>query len=71
MIATLQTGSPTTIGFKLSGKLHHGDYKSFVPTVEAVLAAQGKVRLFAQCHWALQNQPAGGASKPASWVHAW
>jgi hypothetical protein len=23
------------------------------------------------CHWALQNQPAGGASKPASWVHAW
>ena len=48
MIATLQTGSPTTIGFKLSGKLHHGDYKSFVPTVEAVLAAQGKVRLFAQ-----------------------
>jgi hypothetical protein len=23
------------------------------------------------CHWALQNQPVGGASKPASWVHAW
>jgi hypothetical protein len=24
----------------------------------------------AVCHWALQNQPPGGASKPASWVHA-
>lgn len=48
MIETLQTGSPKTIGFKLSGKLHHEDYKSFVPAVEAVLAAQGKVRLFAQ-----------------------
>jgi hypothetical protein len=25
----------------------------------------------ADCHWALQNQPVGGASKPASWVHVW
>ncbi|MGA2617627.1 MAG: aldo/keto reductase [Thermoguttaceae bacterium] len=24
-----------------------------------------------ECHWALQNQPPGGASKPASSVHAW
>ena len=48
MIETLQTDFPKTVGFKLSGKLHHEDYKSFVPAVEAVLAAQGKVRLFAQ-----------------------
>ncbi len=46
MIETIQTDSPKTIGFKLSGKLHHDDYKSFVPIVESFLAAEGKVRLF-------------------------
>jgi len=30
-----------------------------------------EIRGLKSCHWALQNQPAGGASKPASWVHAW
>jgi hypothetical protein len=24
-----------------------------------------------ECHWALQNQPPRGASKPANWLHAW
>lgn len=48
MIETLQTGSPKTIGFKLSGKLHDEDYESFIPTVEAILAAEGKVRLFVE-----------------------
>ena len=48
MIETLQMDSPKTIGFKLSGKLHDEDYKSFVPTVETFLAAEGKVRLFVQ-----------------------
>lgn len=48
MIETLQMDSPKTIGFKLSGKLHDEDYKSFVPTMETVLAAEGKVRLFVQ-----------------------
>jgi hypothetical protein len=47
MIETIQTGSPKTIGFKLSGKLHDEDYKTFVPTVETLLA-EGKVRLFVQ-----------------------
>lgn len=48
MIETLQMDSPKTIGFRLSGKLHDEDYKSFVPTMETVLAAEGKVRLFVQ-----------------------
>jgi hypothetical protein len=48
MIERLQTGSPKIIGFKLSGKLHDEDYKTFVPAVEAAVAGKGKVRLFAQ-----------------------
>lgn len=48
MIQTIQTEFPQTIGFKLSGKLHDEDYKSFVPTVETFLAGKGKVRLFVQ-----------------------
>gem|GEM_PF-329656 len=37
-----------TIGFKLSGKLHDEDYKTFVPLVDAELASGGKVNLLAQ-----------------------
>jgi hypothetical protein len=48
MIETLQTGSPKIVGFKLHGKLHDEDYKSFVPAIDAALAAEGKLRLFAQ-----------------------
>jgi hypothetical protein len=48
MIETLQTGSPKIVGFRLTGKLHDEDYKSFVPTVEATLATEGTVRMFAQ-----------------------
>ena len=48
MIETLETGSPKIVGFKLHGKLHDEDYKSFVPAVDAAVAAEGKVRLFAQ-----------------------
>ena len=29
------------------------------------------IRGFDECHWALQNQPARGASKPANLFHAW
>jgi hypothetical protein len=47
MIETLQTTSPKVIGFRLTGKLHDEDYKSFVPAVDAV-ATQGRVRLLAQ-----------------------
>ncbi len=48
MIEPIQTGSPKIVGFKLRGKLHDEDYKTFVPAVEAAVAAEGKLRLFAQ-----------------------
>ncbi len=50
MIEQLQTGSPQVLGFKLSGKLHDADYKTFVPAVDAAIAKEGKVRLLAQFH---------------------
>ena len=46
MIATIETGSPRVVGFKLSGTLHDEDYQQFVPTMETILTAAGTVRLF-------------------------
>jgi hypothetical protein len=48
MIATIETGSPKVVGLKLSGRLHDDDYKQFVPSMETILTAEGKVRLFIQ-----------------------
>jgi hypothetical protein len=48
MIETLQTGDANIVGFRLSGKLHDEDYKTFVPAIEARLTAVEKVRLFVQ-----------------------
>ena len=48
MIETIETGSAKVVGFRLSGKLHNEDYQSFVPKMEAIVAAEGKVRLLAQ-----------------------
>jgi hypothetical protein len=48
MIETISTNLPKTLAFKLSGKLHDEDYKTFVPTVESFLATEGKARLFVQ-----------------------
>ena len=48
MIETIQTGIPNVVGFKLCGKLHDEDYKQFVPTMETILTAEGRVRLFVQ-----------------------
>ena len=42
MIATIETGSPKVVGFRLSGKLHDEDYQQFVPTMETILTARGK-----------------------------
>jgi hypothetical protein len=36
------------VGLKLSGKLHDEDFRQFVPTMETILTAAGKVRLFLQ-----------------------
>ncbi len=46
MIETIETGSPNVVGFKLCGKLHDEDYQKFVPKMETILTAEGKVRLF-------------------------
>lgn len=50
MIEQLPSGSEKILGFKLSGKLHDADYKTFVPAVDAAVAKQGAVRLLAQFH---------------------
>lgn len=39
-----------TVGFKLSGKLHDDDYKTFVPLIDAEIAKSGKVNVLAQFH---------------------
>ena len=49
MIEQLPSPSDKVLGFRLSGKLHDEDYKTFVPAVDAA-AAGGKVRLLAQFH---------------------
>jgi hypothetical protein len=49
MIETTETGSPKVLGLKLCGRLHDEDYKQFVPRMETILTAEGKVRLFVQC----------------------
>ena len=48
MIETIETGSPKVVGLKLTGKLHDEDYRRFVPMIESILTAEGKVRLFVQ-----------------------
>jgi hypothetical protein len=50
MIEKLPTTADHILGFRLSGKLHDADYKHFVPAVDAVIAAHGKVRLLAEFH---------------------
>ena len=49
MIEQLPSPSEKILGFKLSGKLHDEDYKTFVPAIDAA-AQDGKVRLLAQFH---------------------
>jgi hypothetical protein len=50
MIEQLPESSGKILGFKMSGKLHDEDYKTFVPLIDAVVAKEGKVRLLAQFH---------------------
>jgi SpoIIAA-like len=50
MIEPLPRESTKALGFKLSGKLHDEDYKTFVPLVDKAIAAQGKVRMLAWFH---------------------
>jgi hypothetical protein len=48
MIEQLPSPSDKILGFKMSGKLHDDDYKTFGPVVEAAVAKVGKIRLLAQ-----------------------
>ena len=48
MIEQIPTSADKVLAFKLSGKLHDADYKTFVPLIDAAIAKEGKVRLFAQ-----------------------
>lgn len=48
MIEKLQPEKENVIAFRLTGKLHDEDYKSFVPEVEALIAREGKIRLLLQ-----------------------
>jgi hypothetical protein len=50
MIERLTGGSEKVLGFKISGKLHDEDYKTFVPLIDDAIAKEGKVRLLAQFH---------------------
>ena len=50
MIEQLKSGADEILGFKLSGKLHDADYKTFVPAVDAAVTKHGKVRILAQFH---------------------
>src|SRR5260370_37452143 len=50
MIEVLASPSEKVLGFKMSGKLHDADYKTFVPLIDTAIAKQGKVRLLAQFH---------------------
>jgi hypothetical protein len=50
MIEVLPSPADKILAFKLSGKLHDADYKTFVPLVDAAIAEQGKVRMLAQFH---------------------
>jgi hypothetical protein len=49
MIEQLPSPAANVVGFKLSGKLHDADYKSFTPAIDEA-AKVGKVRLLAQFH---------------------
>ena len=50
MIEELKGSHEKVIGFKLSGKLHDDDYKTFVPRVDQAIAEEGRIRLLGQFH---------------------
>jgi len=63
MIDTIATGSPKVVGLRLCGKLHDVDYQQFVPTLETILTAEGKVRL------SIQLEDFHGCDFHAAWDH--
>ena len=50
MIEQLPTPSDKVLAFRLSGKLHDADYKTFEPLVDKAVAKDGKVRIYSEFH---------------------
>ncbi|WP_459557455.1 SpoIIAA family protein [Lacunimicrobium album] len=50
MIERLTSSDDRVLAFKLSGKLHDEDYKTFVPLIDESIAAHGKTRVLAVFH---------------------
>lgn len=50
MIEVLESPHEGVLAFRMSGKLHDEDYKTFVPMVDKAIAEDGKVRVLAQFH---------------------
>jgi hypothetical protein len=50
MIEELPSPSDRVLAFRLSGKLHDEDYKTFVPRVDEAIAEEGKIRMLVEFH---------------------
>lgn len=50
MIEPLPAPRDEILAFRLSGKLHDEDYRTFVPAIDAALTRHPKVRLLAEFH---------------------
>lgn len=50
MIEQIASDDDKLLGFKMSGKLHDEDYKTFVPIVEQSVDKHGKIRMLASFH---------------------
>lgn len=50
MIEPIPAPNDHVLAFRLSGKLHDEDYKTFVPMIDKAIAEDGKIRVLAQFH---------------------
>ncbi len=50
MIEEIASPSEKVLCFRLSGKLHDEDYKTFVPRIDEAIARDGKVRILVEFH---------------------
>lgn len=50
MIEEIPTPADDILAFRLSGKLHDEDYKTFVPRVDEAIKKDGKIRMLAEFH---------------------
>lgn len=48
MIERIESPDVTVLAFRMSGKLHDEDYKTFVPAVDQAIRDHGKVRILAE-----------------------